>query len=629
MPPKKYGITPPISVQGSSPEERKSNDELIQELRDQGSFESEAETAKRAQVLQILQSLAKEFVFRVSIKKNMSEGMARDAGGKVFVYGSYRLGVYGPGSDIDALVVAPKHVTREAFFVDMVQILKERPELEEISPVPDAYVPIIKIKFSGISIDMIFSRLDLAQIPDSLTLEDKNLLKNIDEKELRALNGTRVTDAILNLVPERTTFKHALRTIKLWAQNRAIYANIMGFPGGVAWAMLVARVCQLYPNVVASVIVGRFFYIYLQWPWPQPVLLTKIEDGPLPVRVWNPSLYSLDRNHKMPIITPAYPSMCATHNVSDSTKAIIMQEMQRAHEIVQGVQAGTHKWADLFVKSTFFFDYKYYLCVYASSKGTDEEHLAWSGFVESKLRFLMQKLEVTEGTELVHPFNKTFEQVYKCYSEEDTKSVADGMPNANVKLVTESPISEQQEDMTEMADIAQTSKTSDPTQLNTSQSNTTPTNSNSNENQSEQSEQSNQSNQSNQLNEPNQSNQSNQSNESNDTGVNTKEQDSGMRSSDMTDSDAIIVRSTLLFLGLKTAPGRKKLDYMTPCREFHDLMYTWPQNDEKKFSLSLRVLKPQSLPDVVFGDNPERPKRLSKSKKNQNPMKAKRTKTDE
>ena len=31
-----------------------------------------------------------------------------------------------------------------------------------------------------------------------------------------------------------------------------------GFPGGVAWAMLVARICQLYPNAVSSAIVEKF-----------------------------------------------------------------------------------------------------------------------------------------------------------------------------------------------------------------------------------------------------------------------------------------------------------------------------------------------------------------------------------
>ena len=70
--------------------------------------------------------------------------------------------------------------------------------------------------------------------------------------------------------------------------------------------MLVARICQLYPNAVAGAIVSRFFIIMYQWcglyfaasepyltstrAWPQPVLLKQIEDGPLQVRVWNPKV---------------------------------------------------------------------------------------------------------------------------------------------------------------------------------------------------------------------------------------------------------------------------------------------------------------------------------------------------
>ncbi|ONH70583.1 Poly(A) polymerase, partial [Saccharomyces cerevisiae] len=89
----------------------------------------------------------------------------------------------------------------------------------------------------GISIDLICARLRPTSRPLSLTLSDKNLLRNLDEKDLRALNGTRVTDEILELVP-KPNFQNRLRAIKLWAQRRAVYANIFGFPGGVAWAML-------------------------------------------------------------------------------------------------------------------------------------------------------------------------------------------------------------------------------------------------------------------------------------------------------------------------------------------------------------------------------------------------------
>ena len=126
--------------------------------------------------------------------------------------------------------------------------------------------------------------------PDFKDLKDSGLLRGLDEAELRSLNGTRVTDEILTLVPEQSTFKNALRAIKLWAQRRAVYANIMGFPGGVAWAMLVARVCQLYPKATFSVIVNKFFLVISQWRWPQPVLLKPIEGGPLPVRIWNPKV---------------------------------------------------------------------------------------------------------------------------------------------------------------------------------------------------------------------------------------------------------------------------------------------------------------------------------------------------
>lgn len=418
-----YGVTPPISLANPTPKENELNDSLIRALKAKGSFESEAATKKRVEVLNILQKLTEEFVYTVSIKKNMSEGMARDAGGKIFTYGSYRLGVYGPGSDIDTLVVAPKHISRADFFEVFPDLLKKRPELEEIAPVEDAFVPIIKLEFGGISIDLIFSRLDIPRVPKDLLLDDKNYLRNLDERDLRCLNGTRVTDEILTLVPKPTVFRHALRCIKMWAQKRAIYGNVFGFPGGVAWAMLVARICQLYPNAVSAVIVAKFFQIYSQWSWPQPVLLKQIEDGPLQVRVWNPRLYPHDRQHKMPVITPAYPSMCATHNITASTQKVILDEFKRGLDIMNGISTGSKTWSDLLEKHDFFHKYKFYLCVVASTQSNYEDHVVYSGMVESKIRLLVQKLELVEGVELAHPYVKTFDSGFFCRDEAEVQAV--------------------------------------------------------------------------------------------------------------------------------------------------------------------------------------------------------------
>ncbi|MCJ1483137.1 polynucleotide adenylyltransferase [Schaereria dolodes] len=287
------GVTPPISLNLPTNSELTANDALIAELKRQNNFEGIEETERRKATLQSIQKITIEFVKHVSRRKGLSASAIDTSGGKIFTYGSYRLGVYGPGSDIDTLVVVPKHIVREDFFKDFPAIIEKMAPpgaIEEMTPVSDAFVPIIKLEFSGISIDLIFARLNLASVPLSLELKDSHLLKGLDERDLRSLNGTRVTDEILELVPQQKTFRTALRAIKLWAQRRAIYANVMGFPGGVAWAMLVARVCQLYPQATGSVIIGKFFRIISKWGWPQPVILKHIEDGPLQVRVWNPKV---------------------------------------------------------------------------------------------------------------------------------------------------------------------------------------------------------------------------------------------------------------------------------------------------------------------------------------------------
>lgn len=69
--------------------------------------------------------MVKKFVHKVGLSRGLSETAAAAAGGKIFTFGSYRLGVHGPGSDIDTLCVVPKHVQREDFFEVFEPMLRE------------------------------------------------------------------------------------------------------------------------------------------------------------------------------------------------------------------------------------------------------------------------------------------------------------------------------------------------------------------------------------------------------------------------------------------------------------------------------------------------------------------------
>jgi poly(A) polymerase len=97
------------------------------------------------------------------------------------------------------------------------------------------------------------------------------------------------------LIPNSASFRGALIFMKFWsvptssldlicfpripniefltphcrAKRRGVYSNVLGYLGGISWALLTARICQLYPNASPSFVVHKFFHLYgKMWKWP-------------------------------------------------------------------------------------------------------------------------------------------------------------------------------------------------------------------------------------------------------------------------------------------------------------------------------------------------------------------------
>ncbi|TVU11215.1 hypothetical protein EJB05_44788 [Eragrostis curvula] len=383
------GVTEPISLNGPTEIDIARTQEVEKYLADAGLYESQEETVSREMVLGKLDQIVKAWIKKATRAGGYGEQFVQEANAKIFTFGSYRLGVHSPGADIDTLCVGPRHATRNEYFFQVLHdMLSEMPEVSELHPVPDAHVPVMKFKI--------------------LELSQDSILYNVDEQTVRSLNGCRVTDQILRLVPNIMNFRTTLRFMRFWAKRRGVYSNVIGFLGGINWAILVARICQLYPNAAPNMLISRFFKLYSKWKWPSPVILCHIEEGSLGLPVWDPRRNFRDRGHLMPIITPAYPCMNSCYNVSISTRYVMIQEFTRAYEICQAIDDGKACWDALFVPYPFFESYRNYLKIEITARSEDDLR-NWKGWVESRLRTLVLKIErYTREMLLSHPNPRDF-----------------------------------------------------------------------------------------------------------------------------------------------------------------------------------------------------------------------------
>lgn len=381
-------------------------------------LESDEEMQKRSLALAEVKRIFREWVKYVAIDiVHLPEDEANDVGGNLYVSGSHRLGVREPGVDIDVVCVAPRFCLREHFFTSLKEKLLCLPEVSNLNAIETAKVPIMTFDYGNINIDLSFARLNENSVPEDVDIFDDKILRNVDTATEKSLNGPRVTDLIFHLVPNFENFLKVVRCIRKWAKVRGIYGNKLGYLGGVNCNILVAFVCQLYPKASPSSLLARFFRVYNNWKWPEPILLTQINPNPPGEQreVWSKEQYQYV--HVMPIITPAYPSMNSSVSVTLHTRNVMLSEFKRGSDVVQQIVKDKGVgWSKLFSPSEFFINYNHYLCCHIISNGDDEDSRSWIGFVEARLVRLpdyLQKLPL-ESFHLFPVRSKTTKSANSC-----------------------------------------------------------------------------------------------------------------------------------------------------------------------------------------------------------------------
>merc|ERR1712100_31511 len=145
---------------------------LSKTLKEFGVFESQADLEKREKVLEDLNQIVKHWICSTSVAQGIPEERAKtiSGGNTIYTFGSYRLGVHNPGSDIDTLCIGPRNIRRETFYDELGSILKQHPEVTDLNVVRDAFVPVITFNFSSVNIDMVYCQLPQLVIPTEFNL---------------------------------------------------------------------------------------------------------------------------------------------------------------------------------------------------------------------------------------------------------------------------------------------------------------------------------------------------------------------------------------------------------------------------------------------------------------------------
>mmetsp|Transcript_6437 Transcript_6437/g.11224 ORF Transcript_6437/g.11224 Transcript_6437/m.11224 type:complete len:459 (+) Transcript_6437:394-1770(+) len=380
-----------ISREFPSEDDRELSLELLDMLHKSKDFETEKEAEDRVSITEFLNTLF----------ANWAASIAPTASTKIVPFGSYRLGVHSPDSDLDLLALSTQGITRANFEAGFMALLSIQPDVKYCVGIFSAKVPLIKLAVGDIAVDLLFASLPSIQFD----VWDDMLLLNCDEATALSLNGYRSTEILSQLVPDLKTFRVTLRAVRYWAKKRGLYSNILGFLGGAAWSILVAKVCRMYPHQTSSQLLFKLFKLLYVWDWNTPIALRPLD--PQPDLPHLPKWSATDKQ-TVNILTPAFPAFNTAYCITRTSLRLLLSEVELALKITSEVVIDRAPWTHLFCDLDFFQTYHHLLQIEVLATSL-QDFQSWHGLVQNKLKFLVLDIENSPSSPHVRLLPRSFQ----------------------------------------------------------------------------------------------------------------------------------------------------------------------------------------------------------------------------
>ncbi|ORY94200.1 Poly(A) polymerase central domain-domain-containing protein [Syncephalastrum racemosum] len=303
-----------------------------------GIVENMSEAQKRSEVFGLLQALMVDLCRRVATERNLRRDDFRC---QLMPFGSFGLGGYTRGADMDLVCIGAIYVTRDDFFRVYPSLMRRtfsRSDLPHIEIIRKTNVPIIKCKILSIDVDISYVQTRLGSVPEMINLLDDTMMEELDETSVASMDGPRTLQFIKGQIrlEDMPVFRRTLQCIKHWATRRQLYGKPMGYLNGSTWTFLLVYTyidfdrTRTNSNRLSTFnLLCLFFSMWARWKWPRPVVLTDVIPDRHGQRVDYHTLSEF-QDAQMPIVSPCYPVSSCAPFVTRSSLVAIQREFARA-----------------------------------------------------------------------------------------------------------------------------------------------------------------------------------------------------------------------------------------------------------------------------------------------------------